>query len=58
MAYSGIKVHKKQSQMCFLTTAGEILPQRIPTHGAAPGGLDLAQHGARCGGGLRQSHAI
>jgi hypothetical protein len=31
MAYSGINVHKKQSQMCLLTAASEILPQRIPT---------------------------
>ena len=31
MAYVGIDGHKKQSQMCLLTAAGEILPQRIPT---------------------------
>ena len=30
MAYVGIDGHKKQSQMCLLTAAGEILPQRIP----------------------------
>ena len=32
MAYVGINVHKKQSQMCLLTEAGALLPQRIPTH--------------------------
>jgi hypothetical protein len=31
MAYVGIDEHKKQSQMCLLTAAGEILPQCIPT---------------------------
>jgi len=31
MAYGGINVHKKQSQMCLLTEAGARLPQRIPT---------------------------
>jgi hypothetical protein len=31
MAYVGIDGHKKQSQMCLLTAAGEILPQRIPS---------------------------
>ena len=31
MAYIGINGHKKQSQMCLLTAADEILPQRIPT---------------------------
>ena len=31
MAYVGINVHKKQSQMCLLTEAGARLPQRIPT---------------------------
>ena len=31
MAYVGIDGHKKQCQMCLLTAAGEILPQRIPT---------------------------
>jgi hypothetical protein len=31
MAYVGIDGHKKQSQMCLLTAAGEILPQLIPT---------------------------
>ena len=31
MAYVGIDGHKKQSQICPLTAAGEILPQRIPT---------------------------
>lgn len=31
MVYVGIDGHKKQSQMCLLTAAGEILPQRIPT---------------------------
>jgi hypothetical protein len=31
MAYSGINVHKKQRQVCLLTAASEILPQRIPT---------------------------
>jgi hypothetical protein len=30
MAYVGTDGHKKQSQMCLLTAAGEILPQRIP----------------------------
>jgi hypothetical protein len=30
MAYVGIDGHKKQSQICLLTAAGEILPQRIP----------------------------
>jgi hypothetical protein len=31
MAYGGINVHKKQSQMCLLTEAGTRLPQRIST---------------------------
>ena len=31
MAYGGINVHKKQRQVCLLTAASEILPQRIPT---------------------------
>ena len=31
MAYVGIDGHKKQSQMCLLTAAAEILPQHIPT---------------------------
>jgi hypothetical protein len=31
MAYSGINVHKKQSQICLLTAASEILPQRFHT---------------------------
>jgi hypothetical protein len=31
MAYGGIDGPKKQRQMCLLTAAGEILPQRIPT---------------------------
>src|SRR2546430_6659046 len=31
MAYGGINVHKKQSQMCLLTKAGARLDQRIPT---------------------------
>ena len=46
MAYVGIDGHKKQSQMCLLTAAGEILPQRIPTPSTVRSG------------GLRQSHAI
>jgi hypothetical protein len=31
MAYVGINGDEKQSQVCLLTAAGEILPQRIPT---------------------------
>ena len=31
MAYVGMNVHKKQSQMCLLTEAGARLAQRIPT---------------------------
>jgi hypothetical protein len=31
MAYSGINVHKKQSQMGLLTEVGAPRPQRIPT---------------------------
>jgi hypothetical protein len=31
MAYVGMNVHKKQSQMCLLTAAGSRLAQRIPT---------------------------
>jgi hypothetical protein len=45
MAYGGIDVPKKQSQMCLLTEAGALLPYRIPTQrerGLQPGGERLA----------------
>jgi len=31
MAYSGIDVPKKQSQLCLLPEAGALLPHHIPT---------------------------
>ena len=31
MDYVGIDVHKKQSQLCLITQAGEVLHQRIHT---------------------------
>jgi hypothetical protein len=31
MAYVGIDGPKTQRQMCLVTAAGEILPQRLPT---------------------------
>ena len=45
MAYGGIDVPKKQSQMCRLTEAGALLPHRMPTQrerGLQPGGARLA----------------